>query len=48
MDLNLNLNILDFWKYIFNLIDGNDNPVFPKIIKLVSYILTLPHSSAAV
>lgn len=35
-------------KYVFNLIDGNDNPVFSKMIKLVSYILTLPHSSAPV
>lgn len=48
MNLDFNLNVLDFWKYVFNLIDGNDNPVFPKLIKLVSYILTLPHSSAAV
>lgn len=47
-EFRFQFKVLDFWKYLFNLIDGNDNPVFPKMIKLVSYILPLPHSSAAV
>lgn len=39
---------MDFWKIVKNEKDGNDVERYPLMNKLVSYILTLPHSSTCV
>lgn len=43
-----NSDIIDFWSYIFKLKKGDDTPIFPLMVNLVTNIMTLPRSSACV
>ena len=37
----------EFWANVFNIVNEKSDPMFPNLIKLVTGILCLPHSSAA-
>ena len=37
----------EFWANVFNIVNESNDPMFPNLIKLVTGILCLPHSSAA-
>lgn len=39
---------MEFWNTVKNLKDGNNLEAFPLTTMFVSYVLTLPHSSACV
>lgn len=41
----LERSAIDFWKKIGTIKNGDNSPAFPNLIKLVSFIFTLPHSS---
>ncbi|XP_022161704.1 uncharacterized protein LOC111027613 [Myzus persicae] len=47
-DLNFNLELMDFWKTVKDLKNGDNLEAFSSLTSFVSYILTLPHSSASV
>lgn len=45
---NKNSDIIDFWSYIFKLKKGDDTPMFPLMVNLVTNIMALSHSSACI
>lgn len=47
-DISKDLDMYTFWKAVKNLTNCEGSPVYPLLIKFVSYIVTLPHSSACV
>lgn len=47
-NINFSLGLMDFWKIVKTEKDGNNEERYPLMNILVSYILTLPHSSACV
>jgi len=47
-NIDFTLDLMDFWKIIKTEKYGNDKEKYPLMNRLVSYILTLPHSSACV
>lgn len=48
MDLDFGVELINFWKNVYNLKDGIGNIAFPLLMKLVNYLIILPHSSACV
>lgn len=40
-------DLIDFWKSVPKIKNGLDKPMFPNLIKIVQFVLCLPHSSAA-
>lgn len=45
--MNTNDDVVDFWRKVKQLKKGNDEEMFPNLMKLVTFLFTLPHSSAA-
>lgn len=48
MNLDFNEEVFAFWENVFKIRKGDDTFYFPNLTKLVSQLLVLPHSSAAV
>ncbi|CAG5019967.1 unnamed protein product [Parnassius apollo] len=52
VDFSFNQNktpdIIDFWKHVQELRNGDESQTFPTLCELVNKLLCLPHSSAAV
>lgn len=46
--LNETMSVYDYWKTLFQLKDGQGNVMFPNLRKIVSVLLSLPFSNAAV
>ncbi|KAJ8041329.1 hypothetical protein HOLleu_12119 [Holothuria leucospilota] len=46
--LNETMSVYDYWKTLFQLKDGQGNVMFPNLRKIVSVLLPLPFSNAAV
>lgn len=47
-NVDISLKIEDFWASVKQIQNGNGSEIFPLVNNLVFYILTLPHSTAAV
>lgn len=47
-DQNKTTDIIDFWKHVQELRNGDESQTFPTLCELVKKLLCLPHSSAAV
>lgn len=47
-NLNFNLDLMEFWKTVKDLKNGDNLEEFSILNSFVSYVLTLPHSSASV
>lgn len=47
-DLDITLNVFEFWKTHLTLTEGDDSLLYPKLATLVTNIFCLSHSSAAV
>jgi len=48
IELNFDLELLEFWKVVVHLNDGNGDVMFPFLSKLINFLIILPHSSACV
>lgn len=48
MDLDFDMELIDFWKNVYNLKTNIGEMEFPLLMKLVNYLIVLPHSSACV
>lgn len=48
LDQNKTPDIIDFWKHVQKLRNGDESQTFPTLCELVKKLLCLPHSSAAV
>lgn len=47
-NININLPIEEFWLQVSEIKNGNEEKSFPLLLKLVLFVLSLPHSTAAV
>lgn len=47
-DIDISLNVFEFWKKHLSLTKGDDSLLYPELATLVTNIFCLPHSSAAV
>nr|CAH7717430.1 unnamed protein product [Callosobruchus chinensis] len=47
-EIDINLDIIQFWKQKCELKKGDNTSLYPELTKLISVILVLPHSSACV
>ena len=48
IDINFELEIIEFWRIVNNLKDPEGNNSLPLVMKLVNFLIILPHSSACV
>lgn len=48
IDINFELEVIEFWRIVNNLKDPEGNNSFPLVMKLVNFLIKLPHSSACV
>lgn len=48
MDLDFDMELIHFWKNVYNLKSNIGEMAFPLLMKLVNYLIVLPHSSACV
>jgi len=48
MDLDVDMELIHFWKNVYNLKSNIGEMAFPLLMKLVNYLIVLPHSSACV
>lgn len=46
-EVNTNDDVVDFWRKVKQLKKGDDEEMFPNLMKLVTFLFTLPHSSAS-
>jgi len=48
MNLDFDMELIHFWKNVYNLKSNIGEMAFPLLMKLVNYLIVLPHSSACV